>query len=121
MGVRRSDARAPPRGLPLSNRTSSPARGHGSRHALPAQRRGLRAHHGARRSDASTICRRTTSAAPLSARQSRWPLAMGWVGLTVVLILTVPDLPWQRAVDHAKRVHAGWLTTAVAANLFILP
>ena len=64
----------------------------------------------------------TTSAAPLSARQSsRWPLALGWVGLTVVLILTVPDLPWQRAVDHTKRIHAGWLTAALVANLIILP
>lgn len=64
----------------------------------------------------------TTSAAPLTARQSsRWPFALGWVGLTIVLILTVPDLPWQRAADHAKRVHVGWLATAVLANLLILP
>lgn len=64
----------------------------------------------------------TTSAAPLFERQSlKWPLALLWVALTIVLIVIVPDLPWQRAADQAKRVHFGWLAAAVITNSLILP
>jgi glycosyltransferase 2 family protein len=60
-------------------------------------------------------------AVPSRTRGSRWLLWAAWLGLTIALAMTVPALPWQRAVAEMKHLGASWLLAAVLANLLILP
>lgn len=54
-------------------------------------------------------------------RAARWlPWAL-WIGLTIALVVTVPALPWQRAVAELKGVRLFWAGVAILANLLILP
>ncbi|MGH7678161.1 MAG: lysylphosphatidylglycerol synthase transmembrane domain-containing protein [Gemmatimonadaceae bacterium] len=52
---------------------------------------------------------------------TRWVFLAAWVLLTIVLVATVPDLPWRRAVELIRRSSVPWLVAAVAANALIIP
>jgi uncharacterized membrane protein YbhN (UPF0104 family) len=64
----------------------------------------------------------TATATPLPARhQSRRWLLLSWIALTVVLVVTVRDLPWRGALEQTRHVHPAWLAVAIAANSLIIP
>jgi uncharacterized membrane protein YbhN (UPF0104 family) len=64
----------------------------------------------------------TATATPLPPRQqSRRRLLLVWIALTVVLVVTIRDLPWRGALEQARQVQLPWLATAIAANSLIIP
>jgi uncharacterized membrane protein YbhN (UPF0104 family) len=64
-----------------------------------------------------------TAAPPVlaGARGSRWLLWAAWAAFTIALLLTIPKLPWQRALTEMRDLRAAWLSFAILANLAILP
>lgn len=64
----------------------------------------------------------TGATATIPERHSaRWLVLAAWIALTLVLVATVPDLPWQRAVEQVRHTKVHWLIAAVVANAVILP
>lgn len=54
-------------------------------------------------------------------RPAPWLIRAVWVSLTIALIVTLPSLPWRRAVAQLSTVAVGWIAAACMANLLILP
>lgn len=50
-----------------------------------------------------------------------WLLPLLWIVLTAALLIALPRLPWQEALDHASRAALPWILAAIALNLLILP